>query len=106
TAPWALEMPAFRERLSFHVLTEGTCWLEVPDTDPIELRSGDLVLVPHGRGHILASEVGRRPAARVDHLPQDYLGDDYSVLTYGGGGRPTNLVCGVVGFDAPAARSL
>jgi AraC-like DNA-binding protein len=106
TAPWALEMPALDDCLSFHVLTEGACWLEVPGREPLELRSGDFALVPHGRGHVLASEPGLRPAGRVDHLPQRYVGDHYSVLTYGGGGTPANLVCGVVTFDAPAARSL
>jgi AraC-like DNA-binding protein len=106
TAPWALEMPALEDCLSFHVLSEGTCSLEVPGEAPRELRSGDLALVPHGRGHVLASEPGFRPAGRVDHLPQRYLGDHYSVLTYGGGGTPANLVCGVVTFDAPVARSL
>jgi len=106
TAPWALEMPALEDCLSFHILTEGTCWLEVPGEEPLQMRAGDLALVPHGRGHILASEVGLRPAGRVDHLPQRYLGDHYSVLTYGGGGTPASLVCGVVTFDDPAAGSL
>jgi AraC-like DNA-binding protein len=106
TAPWALEMPALDDCLSFHVLTEGACSLEVAGHDRIELRSGDLALVPHGRGHILASEAGLRPAARVDHLPQRHLGEHYSALTYGGGGTPADLVCGVVTFDAPVARSL
>jgi AraC-like DNA-binding protein len=104
--PWALEMPAIADTVSFHVVVNGACWLEIPDTEPIELRPGDLALVPHGRGHTLASAVGHRPAGRVDRLPQRYLGEHYSVLTYGGGGRATRLMCGVVAFDEPAARAL
>ena len=106
TAPWALEMPALDDCVSFHVLTKGTCSLEVPGQPTVELRSGDLALVPHGRGHVLASEPGLRPAGRVDHLPQRELGEHYSVLTYGGRGTPSDLVCGVMTFDAPVARSL
>lgn len=106
TAPWALEMPAIADSVSFHVVTSGDCWLEMPDAEPVMLRSGHLALVPHGRGHLLVSEPGVRPAARVDQLPQRYLGEHYSVLTYGGGGRATRMVCGIVSFDDPSARSL
>ncbi len=106
TAPWALEMPALDDCLSFHVLTEGTCTIEVDGHPAIELRSGDLALVPHGRGHVLTSVAGLRPAGRVDHLPQRYLGEHYSVMSYGGGGTPSSLVCGVFTFDALIARPL
>ena len=106
TAPWALEMPAFADSLSFHVVTTGSCWLEVEGRHPVELRPGDLALVPHGRGHVLRSAPGVGPPGRVDQLPQHYLGDHYSVLTYGGGGEPARLICGVVAFDEPAARAL
>ncbi|WP_052668445.1 AraC family transcriptional regulator [Nitriliruptor alkaliphilus] len=104
--PWALEMPAIVDSLSFHVITAGSCWLEAPDGGTIELRTGDVALVPHGRGHVLASEPGLRPAGRVDLLPQHYLSDHYSVLTYGGGGRSSRLLCGIVAFREPAARAL
>lgn len=104
--PWALEMPAIPDSISFHVLTTGTCWLRLPDTDPLELRAGDLALVPHGRGHDLASTETSAAGPRVDLLPQQYLTDHYSVLRHGGNGRSAQLICGVVSFDDPAAREL
>lgn len=57
--PWALEMPAIADSVSFHVVTTGMCWLRLPDAEPIELRAGDLALVPHGLGHDLLSEPTR-----------------------------------------------
>ncbi|MCF2712012.1 cupin domain-containing protein [Schaalia hyovaginalis] len=27
TEPWALEMPAISDSISFHVVTAGTCWI-------------------------------------------------------------------------------
>jgi AraC-like DNA-binding protein len=104
--PWALEMPAIPDSISFHVLTAGSCWLRLPGENPIELRAGDLALVPHGRGHHLLSAADADPGPRVDLLPQQYLTEHYSVLTYGGGGRASQLICGVVAFDDPAAREL
>ena len=104
--PWALEMPAIPDSISFHVLTTGTCWLRLPDVEPLELRAGDLALVPHGLGHDLASTVDARPGPRVDLLPQRYLTEHYSILRHGGQGRLAQLICGIVSFDDPAAREL
>jgi AraC-like DNA-binding protein len=105
-APWSLEMPPVDDSLSFHVVTAGQCWLVVPGSEPVALRAGDLAVVPHGRGHVLASEPGRAPTGRVDLVPQHYLTENYSVLEYGGDGEQASMVCGVVAFDDPAARAL
>lgn len=104
--PWALEMPAMADSVSFHVVTAGLCWLRLPDAAPIELRAGDLALVPHGLGHDLLGEPDARRGPRVDLLPQTYLSTHYSVLRHGGDGRAAQLICGIVSFDDPAAREL
>ena len=104
--PWALEMPAFADTVSFHLVTRGTCYLDVAGNDTVELRAGDLALVPHGKGHLLSSGPDAGPPGRVDLLPQRHISEHYSVLTHGGGGRQSRLLCGVVAFDAPAAREL
>lgn len=104
--PWALEMPAITDSVSFHVVTAGVCLLRLPGTGPVELRTGDLALVPHGLGHLLASDPRATSGPRVDLLPQEYLGPHYSVLRHGGTGRAAQLICGVVAFDEPAAREL
>ena len=105
-APWGLHVPAITDAVSLHVVTEGTCWLEVPGADPTPLRPGDLALVPHGRGHDLLSELGVGPTGRVDQVPQHYISEHYSVLSYGGTGEVTRMICCVVTFDDPAARAL
>ncbi|EKU46108.1 MULTISPECIES: AraC family transcriptional regulator [Brevibacterium] len=109
--PWSLEMPAIPDSLSFHVLIAGTCWLRLPGAGSngstlVELAAGDLALVPHGAGHDLLSDPDSPRGPRVDLLPQDYLSESYSRLRYGGPGRTTTLICGVVAFDDPAAREL
>lgn len=79
--PWALEMPAIADSVSFHVVTAGTCWLRLPEADPIEMRAGDLALVPHGLGHELLSEADARRGPRVDQLPQEYVNPQGAVAT-------------------------
>ena len=105
TAPWGVEMPALDACMTFHVITEGSCLLEV-DGEVHALSAGDLALVPHGRGHLLRSGPGAAITGRADLLPQDYLAEHYSVLRLGGGGAPTRLVCGVLEPERPGAAHL
>lgn len=106
TKPWALEMPAIPDTVSFHVVTSGLCFLQLPEVEPMELRAGDLALVPHGLGHELRSGGIAAPSRRVDLLPQRYVSEHYSVLQHGGDGAASQLICGVVSFDEPAAGEL
>ncbi len=103
---WAVDMPAFGDCVSFHVVTEGRCTVEVPGVPPARLRTGDLALVPHGRGHVLASGPGAPSLGRVDQLPQEYVTPTYSVLRHEGDGPRQRLLCGVLTVDGPAARPL
>ncbi|GIG19748.1 AraC family transcriptional regulator [Cellulomonas chitinilytica] len=103
---WAVEMPAFADCVSFHVVTAGEAWVEVDGYPPVHLGVGDLALVPHGRGHLLLSAPGTPSLGRVDELPQEYVSAHYSVLRHHGPGPRTELVCGVLGVDGPASRPL
>jgi AraC-like DNA-binding protein len=105
TAPWALELPAFPNTLMFHVVTSGRCWLEVEGTEPRLLQSGDLGLVPHGEGHRLASEPGV-PGPNLWDVWRQQLSDRYEIIRHGGGGAASDLICGTVRFDHPAALHL
>jgi AraC-like DNA-binding protein len=105
SAPWALTLPSFPGSMMFHVVTAGRCWLEVAGAEPRLLQPGDLALVPHGEGHRINSEPGVLGVDLWD-APREELSERYEVIRMGGGGAPTELVCGTVGFDHPAARHL
>jgi len=105
TAPWGLTLPPFESCMMFHIVTAGQCWLQVDGAEDCALRAGDLALVPHGEGHRLVSDPAARARALFD-LPRELISDRYEVLRHGGGGANTNVLCGVVRFDHPAAQQL
>jgi AraC-like DNA-binding protein len=105
TAPWGIELPALPGCLMFHVVTTGRLWVEVPDAEPRWLAPGEVLLVPHGEGHRIASAPGT-PTRTLFDLPRERLSERYEVLRFGGGGEPTHLMCGAVRFDHPAARRI
>ncbi|WP_235518399.1 AraC family transcriptional regulator [Cellulomonas sp. Leaf334] len=104
--PWGVEMPAFGDCVSFHVVTAGEAWVEVEGSPPVRLVPGDLALVPHGRGHLLRSAPGVPSMGRVDELPQEFLSPNYSVLRHQGTGSHVELICGVLSVDGAASRLL
>lgn len=105
TAPWGIVLPPFGNSLIFHVVTSGRCILEVDGAEPCVLQPGELVLVPHGEGHRLASDLGV-PGVRLFDLPHEQVSPRYDTLRIDGGGAGAGLICGVIRFDHPAGRHL
>lgn len=105
TAPWGLTIPAIPDCLWLHVVTVGRGLLQVGGEPPIEIRPGELTLVPRGHGHVMRS-ADDVATPSVMGLPHDVLTEKYAVLQHGGGGEPCTAICGAVRFDHPAARAL
>jgi AraC-like DNA-binding protein len=102
--PWGIELPPLPGCVWFHVVTSGTCTIDVEGTTRA-LAPGDLVLVPHGVGH-RAWGASPAPTPVVWDLPHEYVSEQYAVLRHGGGGDLTTVVCGGVRFDHPGAQHL
>lgn len=60
-APWAQEFATVAGSAGFQVVVSGSCWLLAPDEPPIRLTGGDVVFLPHGRGHTLADDPATPP---------------------------------------------
>jgi len=108
SAPWGFTMPPMPGYVWFHVVTSGAARLEADDRSAADRRSlvaGDLALVPRGAGHVLRSQPGVAAPGILD-LDREAVSELYEVLRYGGGGARTDLICGAVRFDHPAARNL
>ncbi len=78
-APWVTQapraeimapmvMPDAEHVMEYHVVIAGSCWAGVLDQPQVQLQQGDVIVFPHGDGHMLASEPGMRAAPDVDFL--------------------------------------
>jgi len=53
--PWGFEV-APAKVATFHIVSRGSCWLiTASDAAPIRLNQGDVALIAHGAGHVLAN---------------------------------------------------
>lgn len=50
---WCSRFDAY-DGAGFHVVLEGSCWLQPDSGSAVSLGTGDVVLLPHGAGHVLA----------------------------------------------------
>jgi mannose-6-phosphate isomerase-like protein (cupin superfamily) len=102
--PWGGSIPPMPGCVWFHAVTSGHGELVV-DGDRLELRPGDLALVPHGSGHVIEAG-GPSEYPLIPDLPHEEQSDNYAVLRYGKDGPLTELICGGLRFEHPSARRL
>jgi len=105
--PWAVESPPSRQLsrriipsaehlIPFHFLTDGTCLGGVAGGEPVEMRAGDVLLFPHGDGHVMSSARGIPTDSDTFHVP-----DRFPNTVMLGKGRPRTacFVCGFLSCD-------
>ncbi|AUT64351.1 AraC family transcriptional regulator [Paraburkholderia terrae] len=114
TAPWcvvgevtsdlcATFLPRAERIVSYHLITEGSCWAALVD-DPasaIRVDAGELLVVPQGEAHLMGSSLDIEPAPS-DELMAKYLSTspgEVMTLNFGGGGAHTRIICGFLACD-------
>jgi AraC-like DNA-binding protein len=96
SAPWGIAMPPMPGTMVFHLVTRGELVLDV-DGETTPMTTGDVVLVPHGAGHVILDAPGSVATPLFD-LPREELGERYERIRVHGPGPTTELVCGAVSF--------
>jgi AraC-like DNA-binding protein len=92
SAPWAMSLPA-DGYARFHVIERGGAWLIMEGAKQVTpLASGDLVILPHGNGHVLADSPKTKPVP-INRLVKG-ITDSAILLQHGGGGPQTLMTCG------------
>jgi AraC-like DNA-binding protein len=105
TAPWGIGIPPIRDTVMFHLLTEGESFVVTVEGTQATVPAGELVLVPHGAGHVVGSDAGE-PGVPLWNLPREEITERYERMRIDGGGAPARLICGAVEFTDLAVGRL
>jgi AraC-like DNA-binding protein len=89
--PWGLTLDAV-PGAAFHAVTDGIAWLRVPGRPAIRLMPGDVVLLPTGTAHALASEPDA-DTAPFDHAAAEHALAAGEELSLGTGIGQTRILC-------------
>lgn len=93
--PWGQRFAPVPGASGFQVVLEGTCWLLRDHADPVELRAGDVVFLPDGRGHALAGS----PTTPVTSVPCDPNDPDFAAGHPVPANPTTVTLCGAYELD-------
>jgi AraC-like DNA-binding protein len=93
--------PQAEHLIPYHAVAAGACWAGAVGDEPLHLTAGDVIVFPHGDGHVISSAPGMRgtpdPAAYLDAMQRRRP----FTLTMGtAGGDASQIVCGFLGCDA------
>jgi len=102
--PWGFEVDG-ASVAKFHLVLNGSCWLNVAEHEPIQLQVGDLVILPRGEHHAMTDRPGS-PVTNLDLIVAGHPLDLNARLTYGGSGALTRLLCGGFVLDDPVPEAL
>jgi AraC-like DNA-binding protein len=101
-APWGFSVPQC-DAVVFHFVAQGSAFVRRPDAETLELRSGELVLLPRGSPHEVAH------SARGKAMPLDAFLARWDGVA-DGDAKATTLICGQYNMDQhlalPALRAM
>src|SRR5262245_50247208 len=100
---WAIRVNHQRD-VVFHGVAAGTCWLRLDDEPPQQLFAGDVVLLPGGDEHVLAS-APRGSATPLDRLAKRLL-DAEGQLRLSDADPTTQVLCATYSEEDSALHPL
>jgi AraC-like DNA-binding protein len=115
STPWTIELPdgkalapailpGAQHVISYHIVTEGSCWGGVREGAAVRLQAGDVLVLPHGDAYAMSTgpdaQGGPNQADVLAFMRLMATGQLPFVVSEGGGGRERlRLVCGFLGCD-------
>jgi AraC-like DNA-binding protein len=86
--------------IGYHYVISGSLLCSVGEGEPIVVRAGQIMLLPHGKMHLLGSQLDLNPTPS-ETLLQPSEDGGLMRIRWGGGGERTNIYCGFLGTLTP-----
>jgi AraC-like DNA-binding protein len=102
--PWSIDFPQ-QQLLRFHFVSQGPCWIHTATLGWQELRDGDLVLLPQGVAHRLASAPDVADGS-LNGCQVTRLGSNVCEVVREGTGATSTLFCGSMALGVCALDPL
>jgi len=102
-ASWGIAFP--KGPAHFYFVQTGVMWVKTSGAEPIPVKQGDMLLLPHGTGHLIFDDPGSQ-WAEIGNLVMNHFDRNESVLNYGGEGEETKLVGGLFHFEGGSLAAL
>jgi AraC-like DNA-binding protein len=115
TSPWVIEVPdastlasvtvpRAQHVISYHIVTQGSCWGALLGGSPVRLEEGDVLVFPHGDPYVMSIAPGMRggpdTAEVLMFMRQIVAGRlPFTIAEGGGGPEHLGLVCGFLSCD-------
>jgi AraC-like DNA-binding protein len=105
--PWIVEsapakelqpkiLPGSDHLISYHILTQGRCYVTLLGEEPVEMAPGDVIVFPHGDANVMSSGRDLRAPGVTTSFPDRY---PHTVVLGGSGPPAASFVCGFLGCD-------
>jgi AraC-like DNA-binding protein len=94
SAPWGIELPD-DDNSQFWRLIKGNCWVTVPGEPTIEMKEGDMILVPNGSAHWIADNLASKRVTQSEFLKARNNGNHL----FSGTGNQTIMIGGHFSFE-------
>jgi AraC-like DNA-binding protein len=103
--PWGISVPR-TPKATLHAVTAGVCWVRIKGQPPIEQLPGDVVLLPTGAAHIVASAPAG-PTRTWQKVAAGQAGNPaHECVFEGPGGSLTHVICAGFEYDLEVAQPL
>ncbi|MFT3816661.1 MAG: AraC family transcriptional regulator [Rubrivivax sp.] len=95
-------LPSAQQLISYHIVTQGSCWAGLRGATPERFETGDVLVVPHGHAYFLAEPADAPdsygPEQAVEFFRCMAAGKIPTTVNAGAGGTPhTQFICGFLG---------
>lgn len=109
--PFGVAVPQYQRAARFHLIVQGCCFVRLGDDRIVIALPGDLVFVPGGSAHVLASNSEIQCAPLADVIAQaGFKGVGPFVLGSGPAASACEMICGhftfAEGADHPLLRAI